>query len=161
MRASQPIFALAICCLLMIGCGDKSEDTTTPAADTTSSIDTKTPEGDTQTSDNDTSTGNNTTIDVSSGNGDQCSCAGKQCGFIPGCTKSCGACGAGKKCVNNQCIASTTAKLKKFGEFCGPTKDCQPALSNATQTEKDAYRDCLNAQCDFGICNGGICIKEC
>ena len=165
MKSYQPLFALAICCLLAAGCGDdaSSSDTTTtlPTADTTGGTDTAKVGTDTASTGTDTSSGSQTGTDTTTGGDDKCSCAGKQCGFIPGCTKSCGACGAGKKCVNNQCVQSTTAKLKKFGEFCGPTKACQPAAFGASQTEKDAYRDCLNALCDSGLCNAGICTKEC
>ena len=60
---------------------------------------------------------------------------------------SCGACPQGKACKANKCEATTQVKLKKFGEWCGPSKDCQPppAGTASNSPAQGAYRDCLNA----------------
>ncbi len=95
--------------------------------------------------------------------GDPCSCQGKQCGFIKGCPKTCGGCPSGKKCVSNQCESTQTVALKKFGEWCGPTKDCQPPPAGAANNspEAAAFVQCLNAQCETDVCSGNICTKAC
>ncbi len=97
------------------------------------------------------------------GSDNACDCAGKnaQCGFLPNCTKSCGACPAGQQCLSNQCKKNTGPKKVPFGGACGPNKECVYPGSGAAQSAVDAYFDCLDAQCEDNRCRNGVCIKSC
>lgn len=161
------ILAIVACAALTVGCGSSG---TTPGGtvDTGGGAATDTGGGGGSDATTGTDTGGGGGGDATGttdtgGGGDNCSCAGKECGFIPGCPKSCGSCGAGQKCVNNKCEKKVVVQLKKFGEFCGPTKDCQPppAGTASNSPAAQAYRDCLNAQCDTNLCYGGVCTKLC
>ncbi len=165
MKRTSTILAILACTVLAVGCGTTSsgggagnggQDTNTGGnSDAT----------DTTGGDNDT--GGNTDSDTTGTDpdaGDKCSCDGKECGFIPGCLKSCGFCTDGKACnTANKCEAKTTIQLKKFGEWCGPNKDCQPppAGTASNSAAAAAYRDCLNAQCETNLCNNNHCSKLC
>ncbi len=154
------------CAALAVGCGSTTPANTS-AADTGTGITTDTTTGDSGTTDTTTGTDGGAATDsggtADAGGGDKCSCDKKECGFIPGCPKSCGACGAGKVCQNNLCKDKVVIVLKKLGEFCGPTKDCQPPPSSAASDspEAKAHRECLNAQCTDNLCYGNVCTKLC
>lgn len=100
---------------------------------------------------------------------DPCDCKaiGATCGFVPGCPSSCGACPVGQACKSNKCTNSSGTTLAKLGAFCGPTKDCQPPVLTGSESEtvktqkQQAYRACLNAQCDGSLCFDNVCTKQC
>ena len=94
---------------------------------------------------------------------DPCSCTNVECGFIPGCSKSCGACQADKQCVNNKCEAKSQPTVKKFGEYCGPTATCKapPSGTPSSSPAQQAYQACLNAQCETKLCYLSVCTKTC
>ena len=159
------ILALLVCAALAVGCGSDDGNTgTAPAADTGSSTIFDAGSGGGNNT-GDTTTGSADAGTATDTGGDNaCSCANVECGFIPGCPKSCGACKtSGTQCVNNKCEKKQTVKLKKFGEFCGPTKDCQPppAGTASNAPEAQAFRDCKNAQCETNLCYSGVCTKLC
>ena len=105
----------------------------------------------------------------SGGSGDACDCKKQnaQCGYLPGCTASCGGCPPGQNCKSNVCVAGNNVKLKKFGEWCGPDKDCRPPVrlqsddDNQWDTKQQQYQACLNAQCETNLCFRNVCTKEC
>ncbi len=102
------------------------------------------------------------TADGSADSGNCCADHGAQCGFIKECTKSCGACSTGQSCdATHKCIAIVTTPLAKFGEPCGPSKDCPFPADTTDQSAMTTYFDCINGQCEDGICNGGVCTKQC
>ncbi len=165
MKRQSTILVILACTALMVGCGSSSGTTGGAVQDTATGSDSfggndTTSTDDTATGGNDTSTSTDTASDTGS---DPCSCDGKECGFIPGCSASCGACPSGKACKANKCEATTQVKLKKFGEWCGPSKDCQPppAGTPSNSAAAGAYRDCLNAQCETNLCNNNHCTKFC
>ncbi|MSQ82304.1 MAG: hypothetical protein EXR77_05205 [Myxococcales bacterium] len=92
-----------------------------------------------------------------------------KCGFVTGCSGSCGGCPIGEKCdaatgsaTVNTCVKSAPAKaLKKNGESCGPNADCVVPGNNASDQEKSVYSQCLNDQCTDGRCYLGVCSKFC
>ncbi|MCO4762624.1 MAG: hypothetical protein KC502_14020 [Myxococcales bacterium] len=92
-----------------------------------------------------------------------CDCAkvGAQCGFLPNCSKPCGACPAGKLCQSNKCVQQQVEKKVPFGGACGPSKECVYPPSSAKQSVFDAYFDCINDMCEDGRCRNGVCIKSC
>lgn len=108
--------------------------------------------------------------DGDSGSGDKnkicCDNAGATCGFVNGCSASCGQCTGGKKCDvgTHQCVASSGKTT--LGNACGPSATCPfPKL----QSQVQAYLVCINAQCDsnfcfigMGIFDQGVCsVKDC
>lgn len=159
------ILAILACAILAVGCGSNDTKDDGGGTDTGSvAVDSGGGGGGDAT----TGTDSGGTADAGAttdagGGSDKCSCDGKECGFIPGCPKSCGACGAGKVCKNNTCEAKVVVKLTKYGEFCGPTKDCQPPPNSAASDSPAAkqYRECLNAQCETNLCYGSVCTKLC
>ncbi len=139
--------------LVLSACGSSSTTDTTPA-DTQTGTDVTSSDG---------ITGEDGAGDTSSDGANSC-CAdhGAQCGFIKECPKSCGACSTNQKCdATHKCIADVKPTLKKFGEPCGPNKDCVYPADTTDQAALTAYFDCINAQCDDGVCNGGVCTKQC
>ena len=94
---------------------------------------------------------------------DPCDCTANkiECGFVPGCSKSCGACPAGQQCTNNKCVQKQVVKKVAFGGACGPNKDCVYPGSGSEQSAIDAYFDCLDSQCESNRCRNGVCIKTC
>lgn len=88
-----------------------------------------------------------------------CLKANAVCGFVPGCTVSCGGCELGTLCQSGKCVPKVVKK--KLGEGCGPDKTCRPPANSAPQSEFTDYFDCLDAQCDSGKCYLGICSKQC
>ncbi|MCO4759900.1 MAG: hypothetical protein KC502_00215 [Myxococcales bacterium] len=154
------ILALMVCAALVAGCGsnDNTNTGTTPT-------DTNVAGSDASAGDTTGGTADATTdaAGTDTGGGGTCDCAGKQCGFIPGCAKPCGSCGAGQVCQNNACKTTTPVNLKKFGEACGPTTDCQPPPSGTPSQDPKAtaYRACLDAQCETNRCSSGACSKSC
>ena len=166
MKRTSMILAILICSVVVTGCGSDSPgggtaDTASGGNDTATADTADTTGGGTDsTADTDTAGTGDTAADTG---GDPCSCAGLQCGFIKGCNKSCGACPAGQACEANLCKPKTTVLLKKFGEWCGPNKDCQPppAGTDSQSTAAQAYRECLNGQCDTNLCNNNHCSKFC
>ncbi|MEY3011517.1 MAG: hypothetical protein RIT45_252 [Pseudomonadota bacterium] len=168
MNRTSKILAILACTVFAVGCGTSGSGGGGGGGGGNVGQDTNTGGGsdaaDTTGGDNDT--GGSTDSDTAGGTdaGDKCSCDGKECGFIPGCLKSCGFCTDGKACnTANKCEAKTTIQLKKFGEWCGPNKDCQPppAGTPSNSTAAAAYRDCLNAQCETNLCNNNHCSKLC
>ncbi len=165
----------AVCLVALGGCGDSGS---TPSTNSTSGVDAASGTSDSGVTDaggkTDTASG---TADVSVvGGGDAagdasdcCKAKGATCGNVPGCAKFCGSCPTGKQCdtkvgskTQYQCIAKAAGPvLKKLGEACGPSAECKVPANNATQEQQSAYRDCVNAQCESGMCNGGYCTKTC
>ena len=160
------ILALMVCAALAVGCGGddgNSGNNTVTDTGSTTLPDAGTDTGSTTGSDTAT-TDTGSTGSTDTGGSDPCDCANVECGFIPGCPKSCGACKtAGTQCVNNKCEKKQTVQLKKFGEYCGPTKDCQPPPNGTASNspEAQAYRDCLNSQCETNLCYLSVCTKLC
>ena len=101
--------------------------------------------------------------------GNTCDCTGKQCGFPPGCATSCGTCPIGQTCnANFLCQAGQGGGDKKaFGEPCGANPDCPVPGNGATDGEIQAYRACVNAQCESNLCGAlafglpPVCLKTC
>ncbi len=152
MKFSQIVSGLlCVWALALGGCGGASS---TPATGTDTSV----------TSD---ATGSDALADgvgdsVSADAGDCCAQNGAQCGFIKQCTKSCGACSTGQSCdATHKCVAVVTTPLGKFGEPCGPNKDCPFPADTTDQTAMTTYFDCINGQCADGVCNDGVCTKQC
>lgn len=147
--------SLAACCsaLALSACGSTPTPTTeTDVASTGDSTSSDT------TADGTLSDGGAT--DTSTGN--CCADYGAECGVIKQCTKSCGACKTGQTCNSqHKCEATQTKPLKKFGERCGQSKDCQYPADNTDQQAVTDYFDCINAQCEDGVCNDGVCTKAC
>jgi hypothetical protein len=88
-------------------------------------------------------------------------CGAAKCGFVQGCQKSCGVCNAGTACKNNQCVKTEPVVQAKYGEFCGPSKDCQAPAQGASQGQVQAYQQCLGQQCETGLCFRNVCTKQC
>lgn len=170
MKRTSMILAIFACTVLAAGCGSSGTGGGGGGGTTTDTVGggNDTSGGDTagggDTTTGGDTTGGDTTGNADTGGSDPCSCDGKECGFIPGCSKSCGACPVGQSCnASNKCEQKTTVQLKKFGEWCGPNKDCQPppAGTASNSPAAAAYRDCLNAQCETNLCNNNHCSKFC
>ena len=148
---------LAISCSLAMGLSACGSSTTSSTAEDTAIG------GDTSGSDA-TSVADGTGDTVGSDGSAATCCAdhGAECGFIKECPKSCGACSTGQKCdATHKCIADLKKPLKKFGEPCGQNKDCPIPADTTDQTAMTTYFDCINAQCEDGVCNAGVCTKQC
>lgn len=186
MKQHRTILALIACASLVAACGASGGGSTPPAGSSSgadaggSSSGDGSSAGDTTASSSGGQDGTGATDGTGSSSGDgastsggdaagpcDCKAKGAQCGFLPGCSASCGACPVGNSCKENKCTAGNTQNLLKFGEFCGPTKDCQPPRifnsddANTQAQKRDKYRACLNAQCATNQCSGNICIKSC
>ncbi len=92
-----------------------------------------------------------------------CKAAGATCGKVTGakaCKEDCGKCLTGKECnlTTHKCVVKV--QLKKFGEACGPSKDCLLPKYNGDQeaynADAETYRSCLDDQCDSGRCDFGL-----
>ena len=91
-----------------------------------------------------------------------CTCEGFDCGYPAGCSVSCGACPAGKKCSNNICKDKPPSEqLIKMGQWCGPYEGCLPPASGSSQIDYDNYYDCLDDQCETKDCSGNVCTRNC
>lgn len=143
---------IAVSLFTVTACGTKAADPGT-TTDTVASTDVSTQDSVDVTS-----------VDTSKDAADQC-CKdhGAECGIVTECSKNCGLCGAGKTCDSgtHKCKAVVTKTLGKFGEPCGPNKDCKRPASGAPNSELQAYFQCLNDECEDGECSGGICTKPC
>lgn len=176
----QRVCALIACAALMAACGssDSGGTTTQPTPTDTGASSggadaggTSSGAADTASSSGGASSGGTSSSGGSSsgGSGDLCDCKKQnaQCGFLPGCTASCGACPVGQQCKSNKCEAGSNVKLKKFGEWCGPDKDCRPPVrltsddDNQWNTKQQQYAACLNSQCETNLCFRNVCTKEC
>ncbi len=155
--------AIAAAFFFVAGCGGDNGDSTTPTA--------KIGESDTNDAGGEADTGSSGGgVDTGSSGGatdtggtkpNNCSCKGKQCGFIPGCSKSCGACAAGMSCQNHVCVPQPKAKLLPFGSYCGAGTDCPMPANNASNTKWQQYYDCLDGICETNRCSGGLCTLKC
>ncbi len=145
-----------LCCLALAvnACGSSTTPAGTSADSTTGS----------DSAGSDIASGADGSGDTAVGDGSNSCCAdhGAECGFIKECPKSCGACSTSQKCdATHKCIADIKVPLNKFGEPCGPNKDCPFPADTTDQTAMTTYFDCINAQCADGVCNGGVCTKQC
>lgn len=169
------ILAMLACATLLAACGSSGTGgTTTPPTTQTDAGDSASSSSSGGTSsggetDAGTTADTGTSGGSSSGGNDLCDCAKQNagCGFLPGCTQSCGACPVGQSCKSNKCEAGTNVKLQKFGQWCGPDKECRPPVraadddDNQWNTKQQAYQTCLNGQCETNLCSGNVCTKEC
>ncbi|MSP92998.1 MAG: hypothetical protein EXR79_14560, partial [Myxococcales bacterium] len=91
-----------------------------------------------------------------------CKTAGAQCGFVKACPTSCGGCPLGQSCKDNKCSAGApTVKKKKFGEYCGPSKECPYPPAGSAQAVFKEYYSCVDGQCEDNQCSYEVCSKPC
>lgn len=135
-------------------CGsDSNGGTTTPTTDVATGGDTG---GDTATG-GDIATGGD-----AKDNAACCAEKNAQCGFVAGCSASCGGCPTDKTCTANKCVDKVVGpEPAKFGEPCDPDFTCQIPGPNATDDDFAEYRDCLDNLCEDGVCAFGVCTKTC
>ncbi|MFZ4580234.1 MAG: hypothetical protein ACOYOB_17770 [Myxococcota bacterium] len=172
MKLRSCIALLSLAMLTLAACGSDSTggtSTTTDTSDTKDIFGGDLTPGDSTADSNDNpdtiNPGSDANTDVTAAQ-QCCLDKGADCGFVPGCPANCGPCKTNFKCdtagtsPTYKCKAETVVEKKKFGEACGPDKTCRPPQQGAADTEVQAYRDCINAQCDTGLCIG-VCTKMC
>jgi hypothetical protein len=169
-----PVAALAVAALS--ACGTPAGSTTPTPGGATDAATTDAPKTNTDAAAGDAKDGSGTALDAAADgagktdasadgvdpNKECCQKAGATCGFTAKCPAKCGDCAQGETCKANKCEKGPPpVQKKKFGETCGPSKDCVPPPQGAAQTEQQAYFDCLNAQCEGAWCWESICTKPC
>lgn len=98
-----------------------------------------------------------------------CKSKGAECGYPPTCNGFCGGCATGKACDTKpgsptqfKCVVKAAGPVKKkAGEHCGADKTCVAPGNGATQAQQQAYQQCLDDQCDTGLCFMSVCSKAC
>ncbi|MBI5611356.1 MAG: hypothetical protein HY902_20960, partial [Deltaproteobacteria bacterium] len=81
----------------------------------------------------------------------------------------CGGCGTGTVCdtvtgspTQYTCVAKPGGATKaKDGAACGPSATCLPPGADATSAQKQNYAQCLDDQCESGLCYWGACTRTC
>ena len=103
-----------------------------------------------------------------SGEVDCCKAKGAVCGYVGSCGW-CGGCGTGTVCDTQSgspsqytCVAKSEGVPKgKDGAACGPTLTCLPPGASASSAQQQQYAQCLDDQCESGLCYWGVCTRTC
>lgn len=98
---------------------------------------------------------------VQDSGGPDCSCGGVECGVPAGCAKSCGSCGDGQVCQDNQCVLDPKCQCgdNECGVLPGCPNDCGACGSGQACENNFCIKSCSCAGIECGVPAG--CDKSC